>query len=36
MSRRLSDAQSRKLVGVRARNDGKSLVWLISRQEEPR
>jgi hypothetical protein len=35
-TRRLSDAQSRKLVGVRARDDGRSLVWLVSRQEAPR
>jgi hypothetical protein len=34
-TRRLNDAQSRKLVGVRTRADGKSLVWLVSRQEAP-
>jgi hypothetical protein len=34
-TRKLTDAQSRKLVGVRARDDGKSLVWLVSRQEPP-
>jgi hypothetical protein len=34
-TRKLTDAQSRKLVGVRAREDGKSLVWLVSRQEAP-
>jgi hypothetical protein len=32
-SRRLGDAQSRTLVGVRTRPDGKTLVWLVS---EPR
>jgi hypothetical protein len=32
-ARRLNDAQSRKLVGVRAREDGKTLIWLVSRQE---
>jgi hypothetical protein len=32
-SRKLSDAQQKKLVGVRARDDGKTLIWLISRQE---
>jgi len=30
-TRRLNDAQSRKLVGVRTREDDKSLVWLVSR-----
>jgi hypothetical protein len=31
-SRKLSDAQSKKLVGVRARDDGKTLVWLVNRE----
>ena len=31
-ARKLADAQSKKLVGVRARPDGKTLVWLVSRQ----
>src|SRR5262245_24377289 len=30
--RRLDDAQSRKLVGVRARSDGKTLVWVVNRE----
>jgi hypothetical protein len=30
-TRRLNDAQSRKLVGVRTREDDKSLVWLVGR-----
>jgi len=30
-TRKLNDAQSRKLVGVRTREDDKSLVWLVSR-----
>jgi hypothetical protein len=34
-ARRLNDAQSKKLIGVRARSDGKTLVWLVSRQESP-
>src|SRR5262249_12377083 len=34
-ARRLADAQSKKLVGVRARSDGKTLIWLISRQGRP-
>lgn len=32
-SRKLSDAQARKLVGVRAREDEKTLIWLVSRAE---
>lgn len=31
-ARKLADAQSKKLVGIRARPDGKTLVWLVSRQ----
>jgi hypothetical protein len=31
-ARKLSDAQSKKFVGVRARSDGKTLVWLVDRQ----
>jgi AAA domain/Bifunctional DNA primase/polymerase, N-terminal len=34
-TRRLADAQSKRLVGVRARDDGKTLIWLVSRQEPP-
>jgi len=33
-ARKLADAQSKKLIGVRARSDGKTLVWLVSRQED--
>jgi hypothetical protein len=31
-ARKLADAQAKKLVGIRARPDGKTLVWLVSRQ----
>src|SRR5262245_36848684 len=31
-TRRLTDAQNRKLVGVRTRADGKALVWLVGRE----
>lgn len=34
-TRRLADAQSKRLVGVRARDDEKTLIWLVSRQEPP-
>ena len=34
-ARKLADAQSKKLVGVRARSDGKTLIWLVSRQGPP-
>jgi hypothetical protein len=31
-TRKLTDAQNKKLVGVRTRDDGKSLIWLVSRE----
>ena len=31
--RKLTDAQNKKLVGVRTRDDGKTLIWLVSRAE---
>jgi hypothetical protein len=36
-TRRLADAQSKRLVGVRARDDAKTLtlIWLVNRQEPP-
>jgi AAA domain/Bifunctional DNA primase/polymerase, N-terminal len=32
-TRRLADAQSKRFVGVRARDDGRTLIWLVSRLE---
>ena len=32
-TRKLTDAQNKKLVAVRTRDDGKSLIWVVSRAE---